>query len=131
MATIQKRGISLLLVLVLMLGMIPSVSAAEIDTQPSTEPAETIPPVIEDTLVTETCTPKTTQSEEYFPLPLTFLDDDSATQDQTEIIGQPNAFGRLFLINGGIDIPSYDHIQHKNHLPLYSVYGKPCGLYAL
>ena len=33
MATIQKRGISLLLVLVLILGMIPSVSAAEIEMQ--------------------------------------------------------------------------------------------------
>ena len=123
MATIQKRAISLLLVLVLMLVMIPSVSAAEIDTRISTEPAETIPPAIEDTLVTETCTPKTTQSEAGFLL-LTALDDGSATQDETEIIGQPNAFGRLFLINGGIDIPSYDHIQHKNHLPLYSVYLK-------
>ena len=54
MATIQKRGISLLLVLVLILGMIPSVSAAEIETQPSTEPAETTTPVAEETLPAET-----------------------------------------------------------------------------
>ena len=52
------------------------------------------------------------------------LDDGIATIADTEIIGQPNAFGNLFLLNGGIDIPSFDHIQHKEHLPLYSVYLK-------
>ena len=67
MATIQKRGISLLLVLVLMLGMIPSVSAAEIETQPSTEPAETTTPATEETLVAETSPPETTQPEETSP----------------------------------------------------------------
>ena len=67
MATIQKRGISLLLVLVLMLGMIPSVSAAEIETQPSTEPAETTTPVTEETLAKETSPPETTQPEETSP----------------------------------------------------------------
>ena len=64
MATIQKRGISLLLVLVLILGMIPCVSATEIDTQPSTEPAETTTPVPEETLAAETSPPETTQPEE-------------------------------------------------------------------
>lgn len=67
MATIQKRGISLLLVLVLMLGMIPSVSAAEIDTQPSTEPAETTTPVTGETLAAETSPPETTQPVEAIP----------------------------------------------------------------
>ena len=67
MATIQKRGISLLLVLVLILGMIPCVSATEIDTQPSTEPAETTTPVPEETLATETSPPETTQPEETSP----------------------------------------------------------------
>lgn len=67
MATIQKRGISLLLVLVLMLGMIPSVSAAEITTEPSTEPAETTIPVTEETQAAETSPPETTQPEETSP----------------------------------------------------------------
>ena len=67
MATIQKRGISLLLVLVLMLGMIPSVSAAEIDTESSTEPAETTAPVPEETLAAETSPPEATQPEETSP----------------------------------------------------------------
>ena len=171
MATIQKRGISLLLVLVLMLGMIPSVSAAEIETQPSTEPAETTTPVTEETLAVETSPPETTQPEETSPpettepeqtvptepvpeeteleeetepaeespteetqeetvpdeeltLALMSLDDGVATIADTEIVGAPNAFGNVFLLNGGIDIPSFDHVQHKEHLPLYSVYLK-------
>ena len=163
MATIQKRGISLLLVLVLMLGMIPSVSAAEIETQPSTEPAETTTPVTEETLAAETSPPETTQPEETSPpettepetaetvpeeesepveessteetqaetapeeelsLSLMSLDDGVATIADTEIVGAPNAFGNVFLLNGGIDIPSFDHVQHKEHLPLYSVYLK-------
>ena len=182
MATIQKRGISLLLVLVLMLGMIPSVSATEIETQPSTEPAETTAPVPEETLAAETSPPETTQPEETSPpettqpkeilppettepeqtapaetvpgetepteetqpaeespteeaqeetvpdeeltLALMSLDDGIASIAETEIVGAPNAFGNIFLLNGGIDIPSYDHIQHKEHLPLYSVYLK-------
>lgn len=182
MATIQKRGISLLLVLVLMLGMIPSVSAAEIDTEASTEPAETTAPVPEETLAAETSPPETMQPEETSPpettqpeetlppettkpeqtapaetipeetepteetqpaeespteeaqeetapdeeltLALMSLDDGIASIAETEIVGAPNAFGNIFLLNGGIDIPSYDHIQHKEHLPLYSVYLK-------
>ena len=182
MATIQKRGISLLLVLVLMLGMIPSVSAAENDTEASTEPAETTAPVPEETLAAETSPPETTQPEETSPpettqpeetlppettepeqtapaetvpgetepteetqpaeespteetqeetvpdeeltLALMSLDDGIASIAETEIVGAPNAFGNIFLLNGGIDIPSYDHIQHKEHLPLYSVYLK-------
>lgn len=177
MATIQKRGISLLLVLILMLGMIPSVSAAEIDTEASTESAETTVPVPEETLAAETSPPETNQPEETSPpettqpeetlppettepeqtvptepvpeeetepvedtlsedteedpapdeeltLALMSLDDGIASIAETEIVGAPNAFGNIFLLNGGIDIPSYDHIQHKEHLPLYSVYLK-------
>ena len=171
MATIQKRGISLLLVLILVLGMIPSVSAAEIDTEASTEPAETTAPVPEETLAAETSPPETTQPEPISPpettqpeqtvptklvqeetepeeetepveespseepeedsapdeelsLALMSLDDGIASIAETEIVGAPNAFGNIFLLNGGIDIPSYDHIQHKEHLPLYSVYLK-------
>ena len=171
MATIQKRGISLLLVLVLILGMIPSVSAAENNTQPSTEPAEPTTPLTEETLAAETSPPEATQPEETSPpettapeqtvptepapeeteseeetepveespsedteedpapdeelsLSLMSLDDGVATIADTEIIGAPNAFGNVFLLNGGIDIPSFDHVQHKEHLPLYSVYLK-------
>lgn len=72
MATIQKRGISLLLVLVLILGMIPSVYAAEVSTEPSTEPsAETTIPVTEETQAMETSPPETTQQEETSPLETT------------------------------------------------------------
>ena len=68
MATIQKRGISLLLVLVLILGMIPSVYAAEVSTEPSTEPsAETTIPVTEETQAMETSPPETTQPEKTSP----------------------------------------------------------------
>ena len=68
MATIQKRGISLLLVLVLILGMIPSVYAAEVSTEPSTEPsAQTTIPVTEETQAMETSPPETTQPEETSP----------------------------------------------------------------
>ena len=56
-----------MLVLVLMLGMIPSVSAAEITTEPSTEPAETTIPVTEETQAAETSPPETTQPEETSP----------------------------------------------------------------
>ena len=155
MASMQKRGISLLLVLVLVLGMIPSVSAAEITTEPSTEPAETTTPVTEEIQAVETVPTETTQPEETSPsettqpettstetapaetepveestpeeelsLSLMSLDDGVATIADTEIVGAPNAFGNVFLLNGGIDIPSFDHVQHKEHLPLYSVYLK-------
>ena len=36
----------------------------------------------------------------------------------------PNAFANLTLPSGGIDIPAQGYIQHKNILPLYSVYLK-------
>ena len=166
MASMQKRSISLLLVLVLVFSMIPSVSAAEITTEPGTEPAETTTPVTEETLAAETSPPETTQPEETSPpettapeqtvptepvpeeetepvedipseeteedpapdeelsLSLMSLDDGIASIAETEIVGAPNAFGNIFLLNGGIDIPSFDHVQHKEHLPLYSVYLK-------
>ena len=86
MATIQKRGISLLLVLVLILGMIPCVSATEIDTQPSTEPAENTTPVPEETKPPETQPEETetvnTLSAEHQrildALPQAFMGDDPA-----------------------------------------------------
>ena len=53
MATIQKRGISLLLVLVLVVGMIPSVSAVGTGTEPNTDLVETTTPVTEETIALE------------------------------------------------------------------------------
>ena len=182
MATIQKRGISLLLVLMLILGMIPSVSATEIDTQPSTEPAETITPVSKETLAAETSPPEATQPEETSPpettqpvetlqpettepeqpvpaettpeetepseteaeatdpvetqpvlerpmLPsldmavMAASNDGIATIADAEIIGNPTTFASLFLWDA-IYIPSFNHIQRKEHIPLYSVYLK-------
>ena len=86
-----------------------------------TEPAEETQPVEEST--TEE-TEEETASEEELTLSLMSLDDGVATIADTEIVGAPNAFGNVFLLNGGIDIPSFDHVQHKEHLPLYSVYLK-------
>ena len=167
MATIQKRGISLLLVLILVLGMVPSVSAAEIETQPSTEPAETTTPVTEETLAVETSPPEATQPEETSPpettqpeptapaetapeeteppetsdpvetqpvlerpmLPsldmavMAASNDGIATIADAEIIGNPTTFASLFLWDA-IYIPSFNHIQRKEHIPLYSVYLK-------
>ena len=180
MATIQKRGISLLLVLMLILSMIPSVSAAEIDTQPGTEPAETTAPIPEETLAAETSPPETTQPKETSPLEATqpeetsppettepeqtapaetvpeetepteteatdpvetqpvlerpmlpsldvavmaASDDGIATVADAEIIGNPTTFATLFLWDA-IQIPSFNHIQRKEHIPLYSVYLK-------
>ncbi len=129
MTSLHKRCISFLLVLVLAFGMIPSAYAAELDSEASTEPKETTATVTEDTIPEDTVPPDTTapeetQGEEELSLALMSLDDGIATLAETEIIGQPNAFGNLFLLDGGIDIPSFDHIQHKEHLPLYSVYLK-------
>ena len=81
MATIQKRGISLLLVLVLILGMIPSVYAAEVSTEPSTEPsAETTIPVTKETQAMETSPPETTQPEETSPPETTQPEETSPTE---------------------------------------------------
>lgn len=84
MATIQKRGISLLLVLVLILGMIPSVYAAEVSTEPSTEPsAETTIPVTEETQAMEASPPETTQPEET-SLPETTQPEETSPPETTQ-----------------------------------------------
>lgn len=100
MATIQKRGISLLLVLVLMLGMVPSVSAAEITTEPSTEPsAETTILVTEETQAAETSPPETTQPEETSPSETTQPEETTPTEtapseteptEETEPVEEPS-----------------------------------------
>lgn len=84
MATIQKRGISLLLVLVLILGMIPSVYAAEVSTEPSTEPStETTIPVTEETQAMETSPPETTQPGET-SLPETTQPEETSPPETTQ-----------------------------------------------
>ncbi len=99
MATIQKRGISLLLVLVLMFGMIPSVSAAEISTEPSTEPTETTIPVTEETQAMETSPPETTQPEETSPpettqpvetIPTETTPSETEPTEETESVEEPS-----------------------------------------
>ncbi len=123
----------------LVFSTIPLAYAAETDGGISTEPTEITTTQQEETTPTETEAAEATQPEETEPteetqgesvadeelsLALMSLDDGIATLAETEIVGQPNAFGNLFLINGGIDIPSFGQIQHKEHLPLYSVYLK-------
>ena len=95
MASIQKRSISLLLVLLLVFGMFPIVSAAEIANTPTSEPAEEA------------------TSGEVFSSPLIPMDDGILPIAESEIVGAPNVFCNVFLLNGGIDIPAFDHIQHK------------------
>lgn len=139
-----KRFLSFLLACLLMIGLPFNAMAATVDTttEPTepTIPAETEPLPIEPTESqeaeateptasdpTEETEPPVTEetiSQEELTLALMSLDDGVATIAETEIVGAPNAFGNLFLLNGGIDIPSYDHVQHKEHLPLYSVYLK-------
>lgn len=139
-----KRLLSFLLAVILVIGLPISAMAATVDgttdeTEPTitveTEPAPLEPsePLDTDsteptaTDPTEETTPPVTEetiSQEELTLALMSLNDGVATIADTEIVGAPNAFGNLFLLNGGIDIPSYNHVQHKEHLPLYSVYLK-------
>lgn len=49
--------------------------------------------------------------------------DGITTVADAEIVGKPSAFATLFLLET-IYIPSFDHVQSKKHLPLYSVYLK-------
>lgn len=147
-----KRFLSFLLVCLLMLGLPLNAMAATVDTTEPTEPtipAETEPlpmeptepqkiistePDTTDPIADGTEPPNTvgtdlpvteeTAPDEELSLALMSLDDGIASIAETEIVGAPNAFGNIFLLNGGIDIPSYDHVQHKEHLPLYSVYLK-------
>ena len=98
----------------------------EVTEPATTDPTEeTEPPATGQTEpAEETPTEEATAPAEELPLSLMSLDDGVATIADTEIVGAPNAFGNVFLLNGGIDIPAFDHVQHKEHLPLYSVYLK-------
>lgn len=125
-----RAMISLLLVVILCVGMVPGVSATEIDETGSTEansPTETT--TIETDPTTETNPTEDEAAEETIPsdeeatLLIMSLEDGVATLAETEIVGAPNAFATLFLWEE-IQIPSFDHMQSKIHIPLYSVYLK-------
>lgn len=136
MATALKRSISLLLVLVLAFGVMPTAFAAETEATDSTDPTasttlptETSVPV-ETTVSIEPATestepPETTVPTETIEPPVMFMADNGiATIAEAEINGAPNAFANLTLPNGGIDIPAQGYMQHKTVLPLYSLYLK-------
>lgn len=131
MKTALKRSISLLLILVLAFGVIPTAFAAETEATESTDPTAnttlptetTVPtePVAESTDPSET----TVAAEEITEPPVMFLTDSGiATIAEAEITGAPNAFANLTLPNGGIDIPAQGYMQHKTVLPMYSLYLK-------
>ena len=121
-----RAMISLLLVVILCVGMVPGVSATEIDDSGSTEansPTETTTsetdPTTETNPTEAEAAEKTTPSDEEATLLIMSLEDGVATLAETEIVGAPNAFATLFLWEE-IQIPSFDHMQSKIHIPLYS-----------
>ena len=128
MASALKRSIAFLLVLVLVIGMIPTVFAAEVEPTDSTTPDThaTDPPeetTSEDTLLVSQPESETISLPED-EMDFMALDNGIAAFAEAEITGAPNAFANLTLPNGGIDIPAQGYIQHKKILPLYSVYLK-------
>ena len=132
MATALKRSISVLLVLMLAFGMIPTAFAAETEatdntnpTESTTVPTETTVPATESTAPPETTieTEEITVPTEATEPPVIFMTDSGiATIAEAEIHGAPNAFANLTLPSGGIDIPAQGYMQHKTVLPLYSLY---------
>ena len=128
MASALKRSIAFLLILVLAIGMIPTTFAAEIEPTDSTTPDThaTDPPeetTSENTLPVSQTEPETISLQEE-EMDYWALDNSIAVFAEAEISGAPNAFANLTLPSGGIDIPAQGYIQHKNILPLYSVYLK-------
>ena len=128
MSSALKRSIAFLLVLVLAISMIPTAFAAEVEPTDSTVPDAhaTDPPeetTSENTLPVSQTEPETIPSLED-EMEYLVLDNSIAVFAEAEISGAPNAFANLTLPSGGIDIPAQGYIQHKNILPLYSVYLK-------
>ena len=128
MSSALKRSIAFLLVLVLAISMIPTAFAAEVEPTDSTVPDAhaTDPPeetTSENTLPVSQTEPETIPSLED-EMDYLVLDNSIAVFAEAEISGAPNAFANLTLPSGGIDIPAQGYIQHKNILPLYSVYLK-------
>ena len=126
MKPIWKRWLVFLLILVMVLGILPVANASQIEpTQIPEETAapETITQTEEPT--TETTAPfvqEETLPEETIPFIAGNVESSIALLADAEIVGAPNAFANLTLQNGGIDIPAQGYIQHKNILPLYSLY---------
>ena len=154
-----KRLITFLLAVILVIGLPVSAMAATVETgtdetqssaTEETEPAPIEPTEPLDTAPTEITIPEEETEDSTVPadtsedaadetepideleasIAIMSLDDGIAAIAETEIVGAPNAFANLFLLNGGIDIPSFDYVQHKEHLPLYSVYLKDQPGYA-
>mgnify|MGYP002561244578 FL=1 len=128
MSSALKRSIAFLLVLVLAISMIPTAFAAEVEPTDSTVPDAhaTDPPeetTSENTLPVSQTEPETISLQEE-EMDYWALDNSIAVFAEAEISGAPNAFANLTLPSGGIDIPAQGYIQHKNILPLYSVYLK-------
>lgn len=97
---------------------------------PATDPFPTESNTIQETLdesdnseVTED--PNSANLDEPLPdmLMMSTGGDGITTVADAEIVGKPSAFATLFLLET-IYIPSFDHVQSKKHLPLYSVYLK-------
>lgn len=126
MTSVLKRSIAFLLILMLTIGMIPTVFADEVETIDSTVPTihSTDPPA--ELIPEETLHPLDAGPETTLPLDeqgnLILPDDDISAFAEAEISGAPNAFANLTLPSGGIDIPAQGYTQHKKILPLYSVY---------
>jgi hypothetical protein len=147
-----RRIVALLMILVLSVSFVLAVYAVETGgaipedqatSQPKTSPpreAVTGPPAtdpfptesntIQETLdesdnseVTED--PNSANLDEPLPdmLMMSTGGDGITTVADAEIVGKPSAFATLFLLET-IYIPSFDHVQSKKHLPLYSVYLK-------
>ncbi len=135
-----RRIIALLMILALSVSFMPAAYAAETDgTTPedqATSPPETVPPAeavteppVTDSPATEEPTvPDSTDPEETTPaIPDMAMKstggDGIATVADAEIVGNPTTFATLFLLET-IQIPSFGHMQSKEHIPLYSVYLK-------
>ena len=126
MKPIWKRCMVFLLILVMVLGILPVANASQIE--PTQIPEETAAP--ETIMQTEEPTTETTAPtvqdetlpEETIPFIAGNVESSIALLADAEIVGAPNAFANLTLQNGGIDIPAQGYIQHKNILPLYSLY---------
>ena len=97
---------------------------------PATDPFPTESNTIQETLdesdnseVTED--PNSANLDEPLPdmLMMSTGGDGITTVADAEIVGKPSTFATLFLLET-IYIPSFDHVQSKKHLPLYSVYLK-------
>ena len=106
MASALKRSIAFLLVLVLVIGMIPTVFAAEVEPTDSTTPDThaTDPPeetTSENTLPVSQTEPETISLPED-EMDFLALDNGIAAFAEAEITGAPNAFANLTLPNGGI-----------------------------